>query len=219
MTKIFRRYFITGLLVVVPLYFSYYVLSIIVRSMDSMLTLLPVSLRPDTFLPFHVPGLGIIFTVFSIFLIGLLTTNFLGKSLLSLTEKGMARVPVLRMVYNATKQFMETFFNQEHQGFRKVVLIEFPRKGIHSMGFMTSKVNGEIKYRTTNEPAICVFVPTTPNPTSGYFAVVPEKDVIYLDMKVEDAFKVIMTGGMVIPNNEEFKTYIPNPKSKDLVNS
>lgn len=219
MTKIFRRYFVTGLLVVVPLYFSYYVLSIIVRSMDSMLTLLPVSLRPDTFLPFHVPGLGIIFTVFSIFLIGLLTTNFLGKSLLSLTEKGMARVPVVRMVYNATKQFMETFFNQEHQGFRKVVLIEFPRKGIYSMGFMTSKVNGEIKHRTANEPSICVFVPTTPNPTSGYFAVVPEKEVIYLDMKVEDAFKVIMTGGMVIPNNEEFKTYIPNPKSKDLVNS
>ena len=219
MTKIFRRYFVTGLLVVVPLYFSYYVLSIIVRSMDSMLTLLPVSLRPDTFLPFHVPGLGIIFTVFSIFLIGLLTTNFLGKSLLSLTEKGMARVPVVRMVYNATKQFMETFFNQEHQGFRKVVLIEFPRKGIHSMGFMTSKVNGEIKHKTTNEPAICVFVPTTPNPTSGYFAVVPEKDVIYLDMKVEDAFKVIMTGGMVIPNNDEFKPYIPNQKSKDLVNS
>ena len=214
MTKIFRRYFVTGLLVVVPLYFSYYVLSIIVRSMDSMLTLLPVALRPDTFLPFHVPGLGIIFTVFSIFLIGLLTTNFLGKSLLTLTEKGMSKLPVVRMVYNATKQFMETFFNQEHQGFRKVVLIEFPRKGIHSMGFMTSKVNGEIKHRTTSEPAICVFVPTTPNPTSGYFAVVPEKDVIYLDMKVEDAFKVIMTGGMVIPNNEEFKPYIP----KDLIN-
>ena len=219
MTKIFRRYFVTGLLVVVPLYFSYYVLSIIVRSMDSMLTLLPVALRPDTFLPFHVPGLGIIFTVFSIFLIGLLTTNFLGKSLLSLTEKGMAGVPVVRMVYNATKQFMETFFNQEHQGFRKVVLIEFPRKGIHSMGFMTSKVNGEIKHRTTNEPTICVFVPTTPNPTSGYFAVVPEKDVIYLDMKVEDAFKVIMTGGMVIPNNDEFKAHIPNDKDKGLVNS
>ena len=217
MTKIFRRYFITGLLVVVPLYFSYYVLSIIVRSMDSMLTLLPVSLRPDTFLPFHVPGLGIIFTVFSIFLIGLLTTNFLGKSLLSLTEKGMARVPVLRMVYNATKQFMETFFNQEHQGFRKVVLIEFPRKGIYSMGFLTSKVSGEIKHKTTSEPAVCVFVPTTPNPTSGYFAVVPEKDVIVLDMKVEDAFKVIMTGGMVIPNNDEFKVFVQNPGARDLV--
>lgn len=219
MTKMFRGYFVTGLLVVVPLYLSYYVLSIIVRAMDSMLTLLPVMLRPATYLPFHVPGLGIIFTVFGIFLIGLLTTNFLGKSLLSLTEKGMARVPVVRMVYNATKQFMETFFSQENQGFRKVVLIEFPRKGIHAMGFMTSKVNGEIKHRTAGEPSICVFVPTTPNPTSGYFAVVPEKDVIYLDMKVEDAFKVIMTGGMVIPNNDEFQTCISNPKSKDLVNS
>lgn len=219
MTKIFRRYFVTGLLVVVPLYFSYYVLSIIVNSMDGMLMLLPVSLRPDTYLPFHVPGLGIIFTVFGIFLIGVLTTNYLGKTLLSLTEKGMSRLPVVRMVYNATKQFMETFFSQEHQGFRKVVLIEFPRKGIYSMGFMTSKVNGEMKQKTTSEPSVCVFVPTTPNPTSGYFAVVPEKDVIYLDMKVEDAFKVIMTGGMVIPNNDEFQTFVANQKSKDLVNS
>ncbi|CAG1065943.1 hypothetical protein BAC1_01538 [uncultured bacterium] len=219
MTKMFRGYFMTGLLVVVPLYLSYYVLSIIVNSMDSMLTLLPVSLRPDTYLPFHVPGLGIIFTVFGIFMIGLLTTNYLGKTLLSLTEKGMARLPVVRMVYNATKQFMETFFSQENQGFRKVVLIEFPRKGLYSMGFMTSRVNGEIKHKTTSEPSVCVFVPTTPNPTSGYFAVLPEKDVIYLDMKVEDAFKVIMTGGMVIPNNDEFKNYIPNQKDRDLVNS
>lgn len=219
MTKIFRRYFVTGLLVVVPLYFSYYVLSIIVNSMDGMLMLLPVSLRPDTYLPFHVPGLGIIFTVSGIFLIGVLTTNYLGQTLLSLTEKGMSRLPVVRMVYNATKQFMETFFSQENQGFRKVVLIEFPRKGIHSMGFMTSKVNGEMKHKTTSEPSVCVFVPTTPNPTSGYFAVVPEKEVIYLDMKVEDAFKVIMTGGMVIPNNDEFQTFVANQKSKDLVNS
>jgi uncharacterized membrane protein len=219
MTKMFRGYFMTGLLVVVPLYLSYYVLSIIVNSMDSMLTLLPVSLRPDTYLPFHVPGLGIIFTVFGIFMIGLLTTNYLGKTILSLTEKGMARLPVVRMVYNATKQFMETFFSQENQGFRKVVLIEFPRKGLYSMGFMTSRVNGEIKHRTTSEPSVCVFVPTTPNPTSGYFAVLPEKDVIYLDMKVEDAFKVIMTGGMVIPNNDEFKNFIPNQKDRDLVNS
>ncbi len=219
MTKIFKAYFLTGLLVVVPLYLSYYVLSIIVRSMDSMLTLLPVSMRPDTYLPFHVPGLGIIFTVGAIFLIGLLATNFLGKSVLTLAEKGMSKVPVVRMVYNATKQFMETFFSQEHQGFKKVVLIEFPRKGLWSMGFMTSRVNGEIKHKTASESSVCVFVPTTPNPTSGYFAVIPEKDVICLDMKVEDAFKVIMTGGMVIPNNDEFKTFVPGHKGKDLVNS
>jgi len=219
MTKIFRGYFVTGLLVVVPLYISYYVLSIIVRSMDSVLTLLPVSLRPDTYLPFHVPGLGIIFTVLTISIIGLLATNFLGKSVLTLAEKGMSKVPVVRMIYNATKQFMETFFSQEHQGFKKVVLIEFPRKGLWAMGFMTSRVHGEIKHRTSSEPSVCVFVPTTPNPTSGYFAVIPEKDIIYLDMKVEDAFKVIMTGGMVIPNNDEFKTFVQDNKGKDLVNS
>lgn len=218
MTKIFRRYFITGLLVVVPLYFSYYVLSAIVNYMDSILTLLPVSMRPDTFLPFHVPGLGIIFTVAVIFLIGVLTTNFLGKSLLNLTEKVMARVPVVRMVYNATKQFMETFFSQGNDSFKKVVLIEFPRKGLWSMGFLMSKITGEMQYKTTNEPSVCVFVPTTPAPTSGFFVVMAEKEVIVLDMKVEDAFKVIMTGGMVVPNNDEFKTVVPKPQ-KDLVNS
>jgi uncharacterized membrane protein len=217
-TKIFRRYFITGLLVVVPLYFSYYVLSAIVNYMDSILTLLPVSMRPDTFLPFHVPGLGIIFTVAVIFLIGVLTTNFLGKSLLNLTEKVMARVPVVRMVYNATKQFMETFFSQGNDSFKKVVLIEFPRKGLWSMGFLMSKITGEMQYKTTNEPSVCVFVPTTPAPTSGFFVVMAEKEVIVLDMKVEDAFKVIMTGGMVVPNNDEFKTVVPKPQ-KDLVNS
>ncbi len=217
MTKIFRGYFITGLLVVVPLYFSIYVLSIIVGFMDGILNLLPQIAHPDTYLPFHIPGLGIIFTIVSIFLIGVLATNFLGKSALSFSEKIVSKVPVVRMVYNATKQFMETFFTQGGQGFRKVVLIEFPRKGIYSMGFLTSKVNGEIKQKTTSEPSVCVFVPTTPNPTSGYFAVVPEKDVIALDMKVEDAFKVIMTGGMVIPNNDEFKVYIQNPGTRDLV--
>jgi uncharacterized membrane protein len=218
MTKMFRGYFITGLLVVVPLYFSYYVFSIIVNSMDGMLMLLPVSLRPDTYLPFHIPGLGIIFTVFCIFIIGLLTTNYLGKTILSLTEKGLSRLPVIRMVYNATKQFMETFFNQSNQGFKKVVLIEFPRQGLWSMGFLMSKVNGEMQHKTSKEPSVCVFIPTTPNPTSGFFAVLPERDVTVLDMKVEEAFKVIMTGGMVVPNNEEFKTYAANPQ-KDLVNS
>jgi len=218
MTKIFRRYFVTGLLVVVPLYISYYVISAIVNYMDRILDLLPVSFRPATYLPFHVPGLGIIFTVAAIFLIGLLTTNFLGKSLVRLTERIMDKVPVVRMVYNATKQFMETFLTQEHQGFRKVVMIEFPKKGVWAMGFMTGKVTGEMQHRTTDEQMVCIFVPTTPNPTSGYFAMLPEKDVISLDMKVEDAFKVIMTGGMVIPNNDEFRNHIPPRKDKGLAN-
>ncbi|HBG47078.1 MAG TPA: hypothetical protein DDW94_08825 [Deltaproteobacteria bacterium] len=217
MTKIFRGYFITGLLVVVPLYFSIYVLTIIVGFMDSILNLLPRIAHPDTYLPIHIPGLGIIFTVFSIFLVGVFTTNLLGKRLLAVAEKIMSKVPVVRMVYNATKQFMETFFTKGAQGFRKVVLIEFPRKGIYSMGFMTSRISGGELREKTSVPSVCVFVPTTPNPTSGYFAVVPETDIIALDMKVEDAFKVIMTGGMVIPNNDDFKLYVKNPAHGDLV--
>lgn len=218
MTKHLRGYFITGLLVVVPLYLSIYVVSLIVRFMDNMLNLLPSIAHPHTYLPFHVPGLGIIFTVLSIIIIGMLATNFLGKRVLEFAERIMLKVPVARMIYNATKQFMETFFTHGNQGFRQVVLVEFPRKGLYSMGFMTSRVtNGEIKSKTS-EPSMCVFIPTTPNPTSGYFAVIPENEVVFLDMSVEDAFKVIMTGGMVTPpeGRNGIKVVVQNPVAEDL---
>lgn len=199
MTKRIRHYFITGLLVVVPLYITVYVLSLIVGFMDSVFMLLPQAARPDAFLPFHIPGLGIIFTIICIFLVGVITANFLGKKLLYLGEKMLSKVPVLRIVYNATKQFMETFFAKEHEGFRKVVLVEFPRDGVYSMGFLTCKPTGELK-KKTGDGFVSVFIPTTPNPTTGYYIVVPEDKVIAIDMRVEDAFKVIMTGGMVMPS-------------------
>lgn len=198
MNKRIRHYFITGLLVVVPLYITIYVLSLIVGFMDNVFMLLPESVRPDAFLPFHIPGLGIIFTLIGIFLVGVITANFLGKKLLYLGEKILSKVPVLRIVYNGTKQFMETFFAKEHEGFRKVVLVEFPRDGVYSVGFLTCKPSGELKKKTGND-CVSVFIPTTPNPTTGYYIIVPESKVIAMDMRIEDAFKVIMTGGMVMP--------------------
>ncbi len=195
-----RGYFITGILVVVPLYLTVYVLTVIVRFMDSTVNILPRFLRPDTYLPFHLPGQGIVFTILGILVVGVLTANFLGQKLMKLTDRIMARVPLLSTVYNASKQLLETFLSKEHEGFRKVVLVEFPRKGIFSMGFITGRTGGELKAKATgDEDYYNVFIPTTPNPTSGYYIVARVADVIALEMSVEDAFKVLMSGGMITP--------------------
>ncbi|MEK6531978.1 MAG: DUF502 domain-containing protein [Deltaproteobacteria bacterium] len=198
MKKGFRGYFITGVLVVVPLYIAVYVVFLIVGFMDNILKILPAPIHPDTYLPFHVPGIGIIFTVAAIFIVGVFAKNFFGRAMIRLTERFMARLPVIRMIYNASKQFLETFFSGEHEGFKKVVLVEFPKKGTYSMGFMTGAAKGEIKEKT-GLGYVSVFVPTTPNPTSGFYVIVHESEVVLLDMTVEDAFKVIMTGGLVVP--------------------
>ncbi|MBI5587310.1 MAG: DUF502 domain-containing protein [Deltaproteobacteria bacterium] len=203
MKKGLKGYFITGLLVVLPLYLTVYVLSIIVRFMDSIFVVMPVALQPDTYLPFHIPGLGIIVTFAGILIVGLLTTNLLGRKLLELAEGLMTKVPLVRPIYNSSKQLMETFFKKDNEGFKKVVLIEFPKTGVYSVGFLTGKVKGELKAKT-GEDNVSIFIPCTPNPTTGYYIVARERDVIYLDMKAEDAFKLIMTGGLVVPKYDEY---------------
>jgi len=198
MSKKIKSYFITGLLVVVPLYITIYIFTLIVGFMDGAYHLLPEVLQPDKYLPFQVPGLGVLITLTGILIAGVITQNFMGRWLLHLAEKILMKVPVVRIVYNASKQFMETFFAKEHEGFRKVALVEFPCKGIWSLGFLTGKVCEELQKKTPEE-MLNVFLPTTPNPTSGYYAIIPKREVILLDMSIEDAFKVIMTGGMISP--------------------
>lgn len=199
MKKGLKGYFLTGLLIVVPLYITVYVLNLLVGSMDKILLYLPVHLRPETYLPFHVPGLGLLLTVIAIFIIGLLTQNFFGRKLIKFGEFFLAKIPVLRSVYKGSKQFIDTFFIKDSdEGFRTVVMLEYPRKGIYGLGFVTGKAKGELQART-EKTCVNVFIPTTPNPTSGFYLVVPEDDITILDMTVEDAFKVIMTGGMVVP--------------------
>ncbi|HHL40366.1 MAG TPA: DUF502 domain-containing protein [Deltaproteobacteria bacterium] len=193
-----RKYFITGLLIVVPLYITVYVFTVMVRFIDSATDNLPVPLRPSTYLPYDIPGAGILFTVLGIFIVGVLATNLIGRKLVELGEWFLSKIPFLRAVYKGTKQFMETFFSTDHDGFRRVVLLEYPRKGLFSIGFVTGKTGGELGERI-GERTINIFIPTTPNPTSGYYIVVREKDVVPLEMTVEDAFKVVMTGGIVIP--------------------
>lgn len=199
MKKGVKGYFLTGLLIVVPLYITFYVLRLIVGSMDKVLLYLPEHLRPEAYLPFHVPGIGLLLTIIIIFIIGLLAQNFFGRKLVSIGEYFMSKIPVLRAVYKGSKQFVDTFFVQDSdEGFNTVVMLEYPRKGIYGLGFVTGRAKGELQART-GETTMNVFIPTTPNPTSGFYLIVPESDLTVLDMTVEDAFKVIMTGGMVVP--------------------
>ncbi len=202
--KRLKRYFITGLLVVVPLYITVYVLTFIVSLMDNVFNILPLAIRPETYLPFRIPGLGIIITVLGVSIVGLLVQNFIGRWFVRIADKFFVKIPFLSVIYNATKQFMETFLREGHRGFNKVVLFEFPRKGIYSMGFLTGDTSGELREKTGGD-TLSVFLPTTPNPTSGYYIMVPKSEVKFLDMQVEDAFKVIMTGGIVVPEHFSYK--------------
>ena len=198
MRKGIKRYFVTGLLVIVPLYISFYILMLVAGFVDSLIYMLPDPLNPASYLPFKIPGFGIAVTVLVTFLAGVVATNFLGKKLVEVGEAILSWIPIIRTVYKGSKQFMETFFTKEGEGFRRVVLVEFPRKGLYSVGFVTSKARGEIQTKT-KEVTINVFIPTTPNPTSGFYVAVPEDQLVSLEMSVEDAFKVIMSGGMVVP--------------------
>ena len=193
-----KRRFLTGLLVVVPLYLTYYIISVLVNFMDRLLSFLPARFHPDTYLPFHIPGLGVIFTILFIFIVGVFATNLFGKRMVEIWESLLVRIPLIRSVYSASKQLIEAFFVTNRDGFRRVVLVEYPRKGVFVLGFVTGVTEGEVQ-RVTEEKVVNIFLPTTPNPTSGFYILVPEKDTIPLKMSVEDAFKLIISGGMVTP--------------------
>ncbi|MBI5234458.1 MAG: DUF502 domain-containing protein [Deltaproteobacteria bacterium] len=202
MNKSIKGYFITGLLIVIPLVITVYVLRIIVTFAESLTAFIPAPLRIDTYLPVAIPGMGVVLTVILVFVVGVLGTNLFGKKLVELGERLLDKIPLIRVVYKGTKQFMETFFLGEESGFSKVVMVEYPRRGMYSIAFVTSRARGEIQAKT-KETTINLFLPTTPNPTSGVYLVAPENDVVYLDMSVEDAFKIIVTGGLVVPPYKE----------------
>ena len=148
---------------------------------------------------FGIPGLGFLLTIIVLLLTGVLAANFVGKSMVSFGESLLDRIPFVRSIYSATKNFAEIVFSGSGQSFKKVLLIEYPRKGIYSLAFQTSSELGEVQERV-GEDLVCTFVPTTPNPTSGYIIVLPKKDIIELDMEVEQALKMIMSLGVVVPS-------------------
>jgi uncharacterized membrane protein len=188
-----KRYFITGLLVITPLWGTYLILKALFLTLEGVLG---DFLR--TYFRYYVPGLGVIALILIILLVGLLTTNILGRKIFEIWESLLQHVPVIRSVYNLVKSVVDTLSLQGKEQFNRVVLIEFPRKGHYSIAFVTGVTKGEIQ-EVTKERVINVYVPTTPNPTSGYFLLVPESEIIPLSMSVEDGMKMIISGGLYTP--------------------
>lgn len=191
-----RRHFLTGLLVTVPLALTYFVVSAIVVRMDRILAILPPRFHPDTYLPFRIPGLGVIVTLVIIQVVGLLATNLFGRSIVKAYEVVLEKIPLVRTLYVAVKQLLEQILSADADRFRRVVLVEYPRRGIYSLGFVTGPTRGDVE-QAVNQQTLNVFIPTTPNPTSGYYLVVPESQTISLDMGVDQAFKIVMSAGIV----------------------
>jgi uncharacterized membrane protein len=198
MMKQIRRYLVAGLLVWIPLGITIFVLRVLIRLMDNSLLLVPERYRPEAWLGFAIPGLGLILTLVLLLVTGLLAANIVGRSMVGLWESLLDRIPIVRSVYSASKNFAEIVFSDSDQSFKKVLLVEYPRKGIYSLCFQTATSLGEVQGRT-GEEVVCTFVPTTPNPTSGYIIIVPKKDIIELDMEIDEALKMIISLGVVIP--------------------
>ena len=203
--KRLRRYLVAGILVWVPLAVTYLLLKFAVNIMDRTLLLIPAPYRPDALLGFHVPGLGVILAVVVLLLTGLLAANFVGRAFVGGWESLMDRIPFVRAIYSGAKNFAELVFSDSSQSFKKVLLIEYPRKGVYSLAFQTATDLGEVQGRTGGD-VVCCFVPTTPNPTSGLIIVVPIKDIIVLDMDVDEALKMIISLGVVIPTWSKAQT-------------
>jgi len=192
-----KRYLIAGLLVWVPLGVTVMVIKLLVDIMDQTLLLLPEPYRPDNLLGFHVPGIGVVLSVIIVMGTGVVVANLFGRKLVQLWENILARIPLVRSIYASVKQILETVFSSG-QAFRKVLLIEYPRKGLWTLAFQSGTTRGEAQAKTGVE-VVNVFIPTTPNPTSGFFIMVPREDVVELDMNVDDGLKMIISAGVVVP--------------------
>ncbi|MBT7950200.1 MAG: DUF502 domain-containing protein [Gammaproteobacteria bacterium] len=189
-----RKYLIAGLLVWLPLAATVGIIKLVIDLLDKLILLLPVSYQPDT----YIPGLGLLLAIGVLVLTGMLAANLLGRQLVSLWEAILSRIPIVRNIYNAVKQIASTVLTSKGKSFRKVVLAEYPRKGIWSIGFLT---NEEVAFdcKELQGNMVAVFLPTTPNPTSGFILMFSKEDLIELDMSVEEGFKFIISIGVVVP--------------------
>ena len=193
-----KKYFITGLLVLVPLFITVWVISGLVGMMDQSLLLLPETWRPKAQLGLEIPGMGAILTLLIIFVTGVIATNFFGKRLILVWEALLARVPVVKSIYASVKQVSDTLFSDSGNAFRQAVLVQFPRPGVWTIAFVTGKPGGDVVNHLSGD-YLSVYVPTTPNPTGGYFLMLPRADVVELDMSVDEALKYIISMGVVAP--------------------
>jgi uncharacterized membrane protein len=208
-----RNYFFTGVIVSAPIAITIFLVWQFVTFLDSRVSsLIPSTYNPETYLPFGLPGIGLIFMLAFLTLIGFMTASFAGRTLVRTGERLLSRMPIVRSVYGTLKQIFETVLNQSSKSFREVVLIEYPRRGIGAIGFVTGPTQGEVQDRT-EEDLVNVFLPTTPNPTSGFLLFVPRKDLIHLNMTVEEGIKMVISGGIVAPPAIPEEEPAPRPRA------
>ncbi|MHC8509456.1 MAG: DUF502 domain-containing protein [Rhodospirillales bacterium] len=194
-----RAYLFAGILVTAPVAITFYLAWVFIDFIDTRVTsLIPAKYNPETYLPFAVPGFGVVVLFVALILIGMLTAGILGRMAVRLSEQLLRRMPVIRNIYSAVKQILETVLAQKSQAFSEAVLIEYPRKNLWAIAFITAETSGEVNSRLEDE-TVNIFLPTTPNPTSGFLLFVPKKDTIPLSMTVEEAIKMVISGGIVTP--------------------
>lgn len=197
-----RRYLVAGLLVWLPLVATVLVVRLLVQWLDHSLLLLPQDYHPENLLGFSIPGLGVVLSLLIVFLTGVVAANLFGRKLVSLWELVLSRIPLVRSVYSAVKQLVETMFADNGQSFRKVLLVEFPRRGVWTLAFLTGTEQGEAQ-RLTGRDVVNVYIPTTPNPTGGYFVMVPKEDIRELEMSVDEGLKMLLSMGAVVPGTDK----------------
>ncbi|MFZ6759782.1 DUF502 domain-containing protein [Undibacterium sp. Ji50W] len=195
-----RKYFITGLLILVPLAITLWVLHAVISTMDQSLLLLPVEWRPEKLVGFKVLGIGTVLTLLIVFVTGLLAQNFIGNYVLKAWESLLQRIPIVSSIYSSVKQVSDTLFSSSGNAFRKAVLIEYPRRDCWTIGFLTGIPGGDVVNHLKGD-FVSVYVPTTPNPTSGFFLMLPKDQAIELDMSVDAALKYIVSMGVVAPEH------------------
>ena len=193
----FKKYLIAGLLVCLPLAATVFVVGLVIDLLDRTILLLPPAYRPEVLLGFSIPGMGIILSVAVLLVTGMLATNLLGRKAVEIWENLLNRIPLVRSIYHSVKQISSTILTSSGKSFRKVVLVEYPRDQVWSMGFLT---NEEIDIPVTGADMTAVFIPTAPNPTSGYIVMVPASKLVELDISVEDGFKYIISMGVIVPD-------------------
>ena len=193
-----RRYLIAGLLVWVPLGITIYVITFLVTTLDQTLLLVPPALRPEALVGFHIPGLGVVLSFVILLVTGMIAANFFGLRLIQLWESLLGRIPVVKSIYSSVKQVSDTVLSDQGTAFRKALLVEFPRSGCWTIAFLTGAPADSVVQHLPGDH-VSVYVPTTPNPTGGYFVIVARKDVIELDMTVDQALKYVISMGVVPP--------------------
>jgi uncharacterized membrane protein len=195
-----RAYFFAGILITAPMAITIYLAWLFVSFVDSRVTpLIPARFNPENYLPFAIPGLGVLIVVIAMIVIGASTAGYFGRLLTRYVDAAVVRMPVVRSIYLAIKQIMETVLSQKSKAFRQAVLVQYPRQGIWTIAFLTGVTKGEVQACIEEDDLINVFVPTTPNPTSGFLLFVPRSDIVPLSMSVEEALKMVISGGLVTP--------------------